>query len=100
MAICGLGEGFEPGLQSLGSYIVGKANHASFFAFAGMLNVLGDLLSGPIMAWAYTIRGEDLLPIGYCFLLSAVSFQKTLVHMILICHVDPLWTGIFGYIPH
>jgi hypothetical protein len=28
------------------------------------------------------------------------KFPKTLVHMILICHVDPLWTGIFGYIPH
>ena len=77
MAICGLGEGFEPGLQSFGSYIVGNANHATFFAFVSMLDVAGDLLAGPIMAWSYTIRGVDQLPAGYGFLLSAVRIEDT-----------------------
>ena len=75
MTICGLGEGLEPALQSFGSSIVGKANHASFFTLVSMIEVVGDLLGGPIMAWAYTVRGTDQLPAGYCFLLSAVRIN-------------------------
>lgn len=78
MAICGFGEGLEPGLQSFGSYLVKKESHANFFSFVSMLDVVGDLLGGPIMAAAYTIRGPDHLPAGYCFLLSAVSLIESL----------------------
>lgn len=79
MAICGLGEGLEPGLQSLGSYIVGKPNHATLFTFVSLLDVLGDFLGGPIMAWTYTIRGSDGLSAGYCFFLAAVSFRPRIL---------------------
>lgn len=76
MGICGLGEGLEPGLQSFGSYIVGKANNATFFTFASLLGVAGELLGSPIMAWSYTIRGADHLPAGFCFLFSAVRIHR------------------------
>jgi hypothetical protein len=72
MALCGLGEGLEAGLQSIGTYIVGGEKHAPFFAFVSILDVVGDLLGGPIMAGAYTIRRKDGLPAGFCFVLSAV----------------------------
>ena len=79
MAICGFGEGLEAGLQSFGSFIVGKANYATLFTFVSMLDVVGDLLGGPIMAWAYTVRGADQLPAGYCFLLSAVCITPNTI---------------------
>lgn len=62
----------EVGLQSLGSYIVGEINHATFFPFASMLGVAGELLGGPIMARVYAFRGQDNQPLGYSFFLSMV----------------------------
>jgi hypothetical protein len=79
MAICGFGEGLEAGLQSFGSFVVGKANYATLFTFMSMLDVVGDLLGGPIMAWAFTMRGADQLPAGYCFLLSAVCITPNTI---------------------
>lgn len=75
MGVAGFGEGLESGLQSLGSYIVREANFATFFSFVSMLDVSAELLGGPIMAAAYSIRGVDKLSLGYCFLLSAVCIS-------------------------
>ena len=82
MAIGGLGEGLEAALQSFGSYVVGKANHAAFFSFVSMLDVVGDSLGGPIMAWAYTFRGAKNLPAGHCFLLSAVRMIRIIPYSV------------------
>nr|XP_036589095.1 MFS multidrug transporter [Colletotrichum truncatum]KAF6800737.1 MFS multidrug transporter [Colletotrichum truncatum] len=79
LLVCGLGEGLDVGLQSLGSYIVGVAHHGTFFSLSGMLGVAGELLGGPIMAAAYTPRGKDGEPLGYCFLLSTILFTCMLL---------------------
>ncbi|KAK6066405.1 MFS transporter [Seiridium cupressi] len=55
--ICGFGERLEVGLQSLGSYLVGQAHHATFFSFVSVLGVFGEVLGGPVMAGAYAVRG-------------------------------------------
>ncbi|RDW58289.1 hypothetical protein BP5796_12219 [Coleophoma crateriformis] len=77
--ICGLGEGLEVGLQSLGSYIVGEAKLATFFSFVSILSVAGELLGGPIMAISYAVRDKDKQPLGLCYLLSAVLFGCLLI---------------------
>ncbi|KAK9802078.1 putative Major facilitator superfamily (MFS) profile domain-containing protein [Seiridium cardinale] len=82
--ICGFGEGLEVGLQSLGSYLVGEAHHATFFSFVSVLGVFGELLGGPVMAGVYAVRGQDSLPMGYCFLLSMVLFGGLLLASFLI----------------
>lgn len=69
---CGLGEGIDVGLQSLGSYIVGEAHYGTFFPLSSMLGVAGELLGGPLMAAMYAFRDRSGEPLGYCFLLSAV----------------------------
>ncbi|KAF2786835.1 MFS general substrate transporter [Melanomma pulvis-pyrius CBS 109.77] len=74
LGICGLGEGLEVGLQSLGSYLVGDVDQAAFFSIASMLGVIGELVGGPLMASAYTIRDNHHRPLGYCFLLSTGVF--------------------------
>jgi hypothetical protein len=73
LGICGLGEGLEVGLQSLGSSLVSEADQAAFFSVASMLGVIGELLGGPAMATIYAIRDTDHHPLGYCFLASVVS---------------------------
>lgn len=77
---CGLGEGLDVGLQSLGAYIVGEAQHATFFPVSGMLGVAGELLGGPLMATTFAVRDEIGGPLGYCFLLSVVCFSYILRH--------------------
>lgn len=73
MAICGMAEGLEPSLQASGSFIVGEALSANFFAFVSMLDTVAELLGGPIMAAAYQIRTPSNSPAGYSFLLSSVG---------------------------
>jgi hypothetical protein len=73
---CGLGEGLDVGLQSLGSYIVGEAHHGTFFSLSSMLGVAGELLGGPLMAAMYAVRDKSGEPLGYCFLLSAVCSRR------------------------
>jgi hypothetical protein len=85
MGVAGFGEGLESGLQSLGSYIVGEANFATFFSFVSMLDVSAELFGGPIMAAAYSIRGADNLSLGYCFLLSAVRVLLRRHHLLAVC---------------
>lgn len=92
MTIGGLGEGLEAALQSFGSYVVGKANHSLFYSFVNMLDVVGDLVGGPIMAWAYTVRGANQLPAGYCFLLSAVRIMPhSIIKTQLKCGLGLIW---------
>lgn len=73
MAMCGLAEGLEASLQSLGSYIVGESLNANYFSFVSMLDVTAELLGGPIMAGAYQIRNSANSPAGLSFLLSSVG---------------------------
>lgn len=72
MAVAGVAEGLEPSLQALGTYIVGNPLNANFFAFVSMLDLIGVIAGGPIMAATYRIRDDDQSPAGYAFLLSAV----------------------------
>ena len=65
----------EVGLQSVGAYIVGDTNHATFFSFASMLGLAGEIAGGPIMAKMYAFRDQDQRPLGYCFFLSMVGIE-------------------------
>lgn len=73
MGIAGLAEGLEPSLQALGTYIVGELLHANFFSFVSMLDLIGEILGGPVMGGVYRIRDASGHPAGYTFLLSAVG---------------------------
>jgi hypothetical protein len=89
---CGLGEGIDVGLQSLGSYIVGEAHYGTFFPLSSMLGVAGELLGGPLMVAMYAFRDRSGQPLGYCFLLSAVWLQCTpSCFLKLIVLADSVW---------
>ena len=75
LSACGLGEGVDVGLQSLGSYIVGEAHHGTFFPLSSLLGVAGELIGGPLMAALLAVRDQSGKPLGYCFLLSSVCFR-------------------------
>lgn len=72
---CGVGEGLDVGLQSLGAYIVGEAYYGVFFPLSSRFGVANELLGGPVMAALYVIRDTNNTPSGYCFLQSVVLFN-------------------------
>lgn len=76
MLLCGLGEGLEPALQALGSFIAGKSLYASFFTFITMIDTVAEFVGGPVVATLFAIHDESAVSAGYCFLFSAVSTQK------------------------
>jgi hypothetical protein len=83
MAVAGFAEGLEPSLQALGAYMVGASFNANFFAFVSVLDLVGEILGGPVMASAYRVRDTSGAPAGYAFLLSAVSPRSLLIPVIL-----------------
>jgi hypothetical protein len=67
MGICGLAEGLEAALQSVGVGIVGQDLYAGFFTFISVLDTTALFIGGPV------IRDAAGLPAGYCYIFSLVS---------------------------
>ncbi|KAF2727237.1 MFS general substrate transporter [Polyplosphaeria fusca] len=79
MATAGFAEGLEASLQALGSYIVGDPLNAMFFALVSMLDLVGEIIGGPLMAAAYRIRDASGRPAGFHFLISAVRWRRATI---------------------
>lgn len=75
MGICGLTEGLEAALQSLGVGIVGQDLYAGFFTFVSVLGTIALFIGGPIMSALFIIRDANGLPAGYCYIFSLVVFS-------------------------
>ena len=71
--LCGSGEGLSPSVQALALDAITKVDNAALFAFLGVIDTLGKLIGGPVMAFLFSIRDAGGHSIGYCFALSAVS---------------------------
>ena len=71
--LCGSGEGLSPSVQALALNAITSLDNAALFAFLGVIDTLGKLIGGPVMAFLFSIRDAGGHSIGYCFSLSAVS---------------------------
>lgn len=81
--IWGLGEGLEPGLQGLAMFFVEEGYTARMFAIIARLNLIGEMIGGPLMA--------KLLLIGYKgrFQLEGLAFLVSSVSHVFICNFSP-----------
>ena len=71
--VFGLGEGFEPSLKGLATYLIESSFNARLLTFITVLEVIAKLIGGPLMARLFSIgRNEDHGSDGVCFLASAV----------------------------
>lgn len=73
MGICGLAEGLEAALQSVGVGIVGQDLYAGFFTFISVLDTTALFIGGPVMSALFIIRDAARLPASYCYIFSLVS---------------------------
>ena len=73
--ICGLGEGFEPSLKGLATSLIDGSYNARLLTLATVLEVIGKLIGGPLMARLFSIgRRDDHGSDGINFLTAAVIF--------------------------
>lgn len=73
--ICGLGEGFEPSLKGLATSLIDSSYNARLLTFAMVLEVVGKLIGGPLMARLFSIgRSDDHGSDGINFLTASVIF--------------------------
>jgi hypothetical protein len=74
MIIWGLGEGIEPPLQGIASFIVHPDYKARVFTTVARLEGVARLLGGPLMSSLVIIWWDGrVVSEGLCFLVSAVS---------------------------
>ena len=73
--ICGLGEGFEPSLKGLSTSLIDGSYNARLLTLATVLEVIGKLIGGPLMARLFSIgRRKDHGSEGVNFLTASVIF--------------------------
>lgn len=73
--ICGLGEGFEPSLKGLATSLVDASYNARLLTLAMVLEVIGKLVGGPLMARLFRIgRREGHGSDGVNFLTASAIF--------------------------
>ena len=73
MTGCGLGEGIEPALQGLITYLTDSRRNAQLFTTIAMADTMGELMGGPLAARLMAIgRTPDDPSQGLCFLASSV----------------------------
>lgn len=72
--LCGTGEGIDPGVQGLASAFVVADHRAMMFTILGMIDAIGKIVGGPLMAVLYSLRMDELgKSAGSCFLAASVS---------------------------
>jgi len=57
--VCGLGEGFEPSLKGLATSLIDGSYNARLLTLATVLEVIGKLIGGPLMARLFSIGRRD-----------------------------------------
>lgn len=73
--ICGLGEGFEPSLKGLATSLIDGSYNARLLTLATVLEVIGKLIGGPLMARLFSIgRREGHRSNGINFLTASIIF--------------------------
>ncbi|KAL8824291.1 MAG: hypothetical protein Q9191_005156 [Dirinaria sp. TL-2023a] len=73
--ICGLGEGFEPSLKGLATSLIDGSYNARLLTLATVLEVIGKLIGGPVMARLFSIgRRKDHGSDGINFLTASLIF--------------------------
>ena len=73
--VCGLGEGFEPSLKGLATSLIDACFNARLLTLATVLEVIGKLIGGPVMARLFSIgRREDHGSDGINFLTASAIF--------------------------
>ena len=71
----GLGEGMEPALQGIVTWINDPAHYAQLFTTLAVVDTIAELIGGPLTATLMSIGRTSTTPsAGYCFLASAVMF--------------------------
>jgi hypothetical protein len=71
----GLGEGIEPALQGIVTWINDPAYYSQLFTTLAIVDTISELIGGPLTATLMSIgRTDDTASAGYCFLVSAVMF--------------------------
>lgn len=71
---CGLGEGIEPALQGLLTFLTNSSKNARLFTTVAMADTLAELTGGPVTARLMAIgRSADTPSEGVCFLTSSVN---------------------------
>lgn len=71
---CGLGEGLEPSLQGLVTYIANTKQTARLFSILAVYDTIAELIGGPLAASLLKIGRRPEHPSdGICFLNSSVS---------------------------
>lgn len=73
--VCGLGEGFEPSLKGLATSLIDGSYNARLLTLATVLEVIGKLIGGPVMARLSSIgRREGHGSDGINFLTASAIF--------------------------
>lgn len=73
--ICGPGEGFKPSLKGLATSLIDGTHNALLLTLATVLEVVGKLIGGPLMACLFSIgRREHHGSEGINFLTASVIF--------------------------
>lgn len=71
---CGLGEGLEPALQGLVTYLTDSSRNLKLYSILAMCDTAAELISGPLTARLLEIgRRPGHASDGICFLTSSVS---------------------------
>jgi len=74
MVFCGLGEGIEPALQGLITYLTDARQNALLLTTIAMIDTMGELAGGPLTARLMAVGRVPGHPSdGVCFLASSVS---------------------------
>ena len=77
---CGLGEGMEPALQGLVTYLTNSAHNAELFTTLAVFDTIAELTGGPFTASLMSIgRTPGHASDGYCFLAPPVCIQIRLI---------------------
>ena len=76
---CGLGEGTEPALQGLATFLTDSRRNTRLFTTIAMVDTLGELTGGPLTARLMAVgRTHDHPSDGLGFLASSVSLSQSL----------------------
>lgn len=92
MVGCGLGEGMEPALQGLVTYLTDSAHNAQLFTTLAVFDTIAELTGGPLTASLMAIgRTPGHASDGYCFLASSVCIQIHLILRSKLTSSDHVW---------
>ncbi len=74
----GLGEGIEPALQGLITFLTDSRRNAQLFTTTAMVDTIAELMGGPLTASLIAVGRRPGHPSdGLCFLASSVSILYT-----------------------